>query len=311
MAAFDSQGFSGSDANERFSIPENKQTFIFAGGGNDYISASGFADLLIGAFGSDFIVGLQGSDTLYGDNPGGGDAGSADFLFGESGSDAIFAGAGRDFVNGGLDQDFIDGGYDNDRIWGGGGSDTILGGLGNDRLYGATEGKALAESLRVRVEVDGITGDPLATPQRFKSLGGERAPNELSDDALDGGAGNDRLFGGRGNDTLTGGTGEDVYVFNTTLNVINNVDTVTDFSVSDDTIVLDRSFFAGLSLGTLAAVHFFRGAAAKDEADRIGYAPATGTLVYDSNGSGVGGDMQFAELAPGLAVTRFDFVVVA
>ena len=66
------------------------------------------------------------------------------------------------------------------------------------------------------------------------------------------GAAND-LMGLAGNDTLTGGGGADIFVFNAMLNAATNVDTITDFSVVDDTIRLENAFMPGLATGTLAA----------------------------------------------------------
>ena len=43
-------------------------------------------------------------------------------------------------------------------------------------------------------------------------------------DVLIGGAGHDRLDGGAGRDTLNGGSGDDVYVVDSTLDVVTEVD---------------------------------------------------------------------------------------
>ncbi|WP_199331723.1 calcium-binding protein [Aulosira sp. FACHB-615] len=64
------------------------------------------------------------------------------------------------------------------------------------------------------------------------------------DDTLDGGNGNDTLTGGNGNDTLvgglgsdrlTGGTGNDKFVF---ASLSEGIDTITDFSSTDDVLVM-------------------------------------------------------------------------
>jgi Ca2+-binding RTX toxin-like protein len=69
-------------------------------------------------------------------------------------------------------------------------------------------------------------------------------------------------------------------------------------------------FTAAGAPGTLAASAFFIGAAAHDADDRIIYNNATGTLIYDSNGTGAGGATQFATLTTGLTLTNNNFQIV-
>ena len=69
--------------------------------------------------------------------------------------------------------------------------------------------------------------------------------------ATDGGGGSDALAGGLGDDVLFGGGGMDGYLFNTALNVANNID-----SVADDTIRLDNVIFTTLADGALGAPAF-------------------------------------------------------
>ena len=59
-------------------------------------------------------------------------------------------------------------------------------------------------------------------------------------DALYGNTGNYTLIGGNGNDVLVGGAGNDTFFFNAALNAATNVDTIIDFSVADDRIVLEE-----------------------------------------------------------------------
>jgi Ca2+-binding RTX toxin-like protein len=54
-------------------------------------------------------------------------------------------------------------------------------------------------------------------------------------DTLIGGAGNDLLVGGRDGDQLTGGPGSDQFVYNS---YRERTDTITDFNVNQDTLVL-------------------------------------------------------------------------
>ena len=63
--------------------------------------------------------------------------------------------------------------------------------------------------------------------------------NEIN--IIDGQLGNDNIKGYRGNDTLIGGTGSDSFIFNSVLDTNDNVDTIVDYSVYDDTIKVDNA----------------------------------------------------------------------
>nr|WP_061483856.1 enhanced entry virulence factor RtxA [Legionella pneumophila] len=94
-----------------------------------------------------------------------------------------------------------------------GGHDTISGGQGNDQIYG-----------------------------------------QEGNDVIDGGAGNDIIAGGTGNDTLTGGTGADQFVLvkgqGGASTGVAPIDTITDFEVSIDKIVINGNNITGVSVST-------------------------------------------------------------
>jgi Ca2+-binding RTX toxin-like protein len=125
-----------------------------------------------------------------------------------------------------------------------------------------------------------------------------------------GNAGSNAIKGMVGNDTLFGGGGADAFVFNTALNSATNVDTILDFSVADDEVVLASWIFTALAPGALSAGAFATGAAAAEADDRIVYNGATGALYYDADGIGGAAQIQFGAMASGLALTNLDFVVV-
>jgi Ca2+-binding RTX toxin-like protein len=111
-------------------------------------------------------------------------------------------------------------------------------------------------------------------------------------------------------DTLTGGAGNDTIRFDSVLNATTNRDTLTDFSVDDDSIELENAIFTALTTtGTLAVDSFHIGASAGDADDHVIYNSATGALFYDSDGSGGSLAVQFATLSAGLALTNTDFFV--
>jgi serralysin len=146
----------------------------------------------------------------------------------------------------------------------------------------------------------GGTGNDLAN-----TIYGNAAANTLA-----GNGGNDTLNGYGGKDTLKGGAGQDTFVFSTALGS-TNIDTISDFSVVDDTIALSTSIFKALSIGTLSASDFVTGTKALDASDRIIYNSSTGALYYDADGSGSGAAVQFALLSKNLALTATDFLLVA
>ena len=167
---------------------------------------------------------------------------------------------------------------DNDTLNGGVGNDTLSGGIGNDTLIGG-------------LDIDTLNGG---------------AGNDL----LSAGLGNDTLNGGAGNDTLIGGPGQDSYLFNSALNALTNVDLVAGFSIADDDILLSQSVFtAAGGPGTLAVGAFFIGVSAAADDDRIIYNSGTGALLYDSDGDGAAVAVQFATLAPTLALTSNNFQI--
>lgn len=138
---------------------------------------------------------------------------------------------------------------------------------------------------------------------------GNGLDNILTGDAgvnrLDGRAGNDTLNGGLGSDVLTGGTGEDFFQISDL-----SIDTIIDFSVTDDTIQLENSVFTQLgSTGVLSANNFALGTAA-DANDYVVYNNGTGDLYYDVDGNGAGAAIQIAILGADLALTNAHFVVI-
>ncbi|MGP3699482.1 calcium-binding protein, partial [Rhodobacter sp. NSM] len=118
-------------------------------------------------------------------------------------------------------------------------------------------------------------------------------------------------IGGLGNDRLTGGAGADIFVFNTRLTT-NNIDRINDFSVVDDTILLENAIFTTLSAGTLAASAFASNMTGKatDALDRLIYEKDSGALWYDADGTGSGARIQFATISAGLSLTAVDFLVI-
>jgi Ca2+-binding RTX toxin-like protein len=138
--------------------------------------------------------------------------------------------------------------------------------------------------------------------------GHDKVRGGLGNDFIDGGEGNDLLNGGLGADTLIGDAGKDRYVFNTKLDGLKNVDDVS-FNAGEDHFLIDNAVFTGLDLGPLSPDAFKNLAmAAIDEDDRI--LLDNGKLFFDADGSGVGEQVLFATIDPGVVIDATAFIVI-
>lgn len=246
---------------------------------------------------SETMSGSTKSDRLYG-------AGGNDSLMGRDGNDKLDGGAGADNMAGGRGDDTYTVNNVKDKVVEAEaqGTDTVLSSV-SYVLPDNVEKLTLTGSA----DISGM-GNSLAN-----TLTGNSGNNTLhgrnGNDTIVGGAGNDRLYGEIGKDVLTSGEGKDRFVFDDAV-TSSNVDTITDFSVADDTIVLDKSIFAALGLGTLSEDDFAFSTDLDVATAHIVYNSTTGALFYDKDGAGSAGDVKFAQLSTGLALTAADFLVV-
>jgi Ca2+-binding RTX toxin-like protein len=247
-------------------------------------------------------------------------------------------------LSGGAGVDTLIGGAGNDRLVGGGGIDTMQGGTGNDNFVVDVTTDIVTENLNEGTDTveTGITYTLGANVENLTLTGsttvngtgntldnvltGNSAANTLAggagDDSLDGKAGADKLLGGigddtlygkEGNDMLTGGIGADNFVFDTILNATTNRDTISDFSVVDDTIWLENAIFTNFTtMGTLAAGNFVSGAGAKarDNNDFLIYDTSVGKLFYDADANGAGAQVEIVTLTGIPALTAAEFMIV-
>ncbi|MGL5135550.1 MAG: calcium-binding protein, partial [Planktothrix sp.] len=131
--------------------------------------------------------------------------------------------------------DIIYGRDGNDELMGQGGNDLILGQKGADGLMGEAGNDVLIGGNRSDF-IDGGIGDDIL----FGGDGNDRLYGKEGNDKLFGDFGNDRLDGGEGVDTLTGYIGNDAFVIGNNLEIklLNEVDIVTDFKLTEDKIEL-------------------------------------------------------------------------
>jgi Ca2+-binding RTX toxin-like protein len=153
----------------------------------------------------------------------------------------------------------------NDSLVGGLNADTLIGGLGNDSLNGLNQNDL----------VDGGAGN----------------------DSLIGGGQNDTLIGGAGNDTLTGGNQNDRFQYNSPS---EGIDTITDFGVGADAIVLSSGGFGGTLTTIDSTLDSGLFSTAEDGTARIIY--SGGVLSFDSDLFNTGTLVTIANIAgPGAA----------
>ncbi|ETD86967.1 M10 family metallopeptidase C-terminal domain-containing protein [Rhodobacter capsulatus] len=184
-------------------------------------------------------------------------------------------------------------------------------------LAGLVGNLGIARGTVIEIGVTGNGNDLIMGNNASNTLmsrgGNDTLRGGAGNDKLDGGTGNDFIDGSTGQDTLIGGAGKDTFLFNVAVTAAN-ADIITDFSVVDDTIRLDRSFFTGIAAtGTLTANAFTKNTTglATDALDRIIYETDSGALWYDADGTGATARVLVATLGTGLAMTNADFFVVA
>ncbi|HEX2804264.1 MAG TPA: calcium-binding protein [Sphingomicrobium sp.] len=296
---------------------ETGNDMLWGRGGNDILRGGSDDDILNGGTGDDRLVGGDGFDMAsYAGS------GSAVTVTLASVAAQNTIGAGTDTISGvegiigSSYADTLTGNGSANRLDGGAGADTMTGGGGNDVYIVDNVGDVIVES--------GGGGTDTVFSSVHYSLGSDVEKLTLSgasnlngfgnglNNVITGNSGDNILGGGLGNDTLTGGDGKDRFRFDTALNSATNVDTITDFSVVDDTFQLDDDAFVGIgALGTLNANAFVIGSSAADGGDRIIYDSATGDLYFDADGTGAGAQILFAHIGPGLGLTNADFIIIA
>jgi serralysin len=239
-----------------------------------------------------------------------------------------------DRLDGGYHNDTLNGGGGNDRLWGGKGNDILSGGTGNDIYYvdaagdqvketatGGTADRvytAISHTLASHVEqlyASGSSSTTLTGNTGANTIVGNAGYNRIygmsGNDRLNGYTGNDTLNGGYGNDILTGGSGNDIFAFKDWLSKTGNVDKITDYSRTYDSLYLDNRYMTKLGgIGRLSSSKFVLGTAAKDSNDHLIYDRGTGNLYYDPDGSGTGAKVLIAQFTNKAVLAYSEFTVI-
>ena len=171
-------------------------------------------------------------------------------------------------------------------------------------------------AIRGGVKIMGTNQDDTITAS--KTVAGELLPTDRGDiiigrkgeDKLKGLDGNDWIVGGKQRDIVVGGNGEDAFVFKSPPKK-KHADTIKDYEVGVDKIVLSSDSFGGIGSGALAGKYFKKGKEAGDKSDKILYQKSTGKISYDADGSKPKSDPKlFAKVDKGLKLNADDFFVV-
>lgn len=120
---------------------------------------------------------------------------------------------------------------------------------------------------------------------------------------------NDMITGTSSDDLITGGQGRDRFVFRAPN---QGADTITDFTVAEDTLAVSAAGFGGgLTQGLLSESQFTLGATATTENHRFIYNSSDGILGFDQDGTGAIAPKTIAALSPNLNLSYQQFVIIA
>jgi len=181
-------------------------------------------------------------------------------------------------------------------------------------------------SVLLNTSIIGTNKSETLTGDSQKNYIDGRAGNDLlkgsgGNDTVLGSAGADQLDGGAGNDSLIGGDGNDKFIYNTNAAFTTTsvgIDTISDFVVGTDKIVLDKTTFTslnskagkGFSVNREFAVVSTTLEVSTSRAEIV-YVSSTGNLYANLNGQdlGYGGGGQFATLTTKPALRASDFII--
>lgn len=240
----------------------------------------------------------------------------ADKILGYDGNDTLSGGGGNDMLHGGDGDDTLNGGIGTDFLGGGPGDDTYL-----ISDLNATSGRiadAVSEAFN-RGDDTVISTLSYTLPVNVENLilasgtANINGTGNQGSDVITGNAGINIINGRYGNDTLTGDEGNDIFVFDSKLSKVTNIDHITDFAVGMDDIYLGKSIFTAYKTAwSDLSADFVSGpdAAAQDKTDHFLYDTNTGDLYYDIDGIGARAAIIFATLDGVPELTAGDLSIV-
>lgn len=344
----------GNDGNNNIIAYGAGDKTINGGGGDDYLIGAVGNDTIEGGAGNDIIDGGAGVNNLTGgagdDNYG--VHNSADVIVEnvDDGNDSVWSDAANYTLSANVENMYLVGsvngtGNDSDNfilgylagdniISGGKGNDTLAGGVGNDTF---TINADTDFGIKNIVENDNEGNDTInfAGSSTAINIDLSLTTTQTVTDKIQlvlplvnlenviGGAGDDTIAGNSINNGLTGGAGADKFVFSagalsasTAVSVLFGTDTILDFTIGADKLVLSQSTFGAIS-STAGAIANFANVADDSLVDgnaaAIVFSQATGKLFYNQNGVTTGlGDAggQFATVLDAPTLSASDFQIV-
>lgn len=297
---------------------------LAGGAGNDRIIGGDLAaNELVGGIGNDTYVITSVGDTLVEAANEGADAVETNlgsFVLAANVENLTYTGGNTFAGVGNGDANVIIGGEGGDSLSGEGGNDTLIGGGGaaNELVGGAGDDiYVVSVAGDSTIELPGGGADTVRTVLSVYTLQAEVENLEFTgtgdftgvgnalDNAITSGVGNDLFVGGGGADVFTTGAGSDIIYY---LGGDGPVDTVTDFAVGSDRIVV-----SGAAYGSTGGFELVQGAgaqAATSTASAFLYNSTTGVLSYDADGAGAGVAVDLVNLGTGLTLTPSEFAVI-
>ena len=290
-------------------LGNNLENLTLTGSGAINGTGNSLNNILAGNSGANTLNGVDGNDSL----------------FGSSGNDTLFGDSGDDTLNGGAGIDSLDGGIGNDTYIVDNLNDSIIEGLeaGTD-LVNSSVNWVLGNNLE-NLTLTG-TGAINGTGNSLNNiLMGNNGANTLTggdgNDSLFGNSGNDTLFGSAGDDLIAGGVGRDVLTggtgqdsFNLTGTRTGGYDTIADFILGEDTILISKAEFGLVqSQNTTLDSGLFRlGTTAITASDRFMYDQTTGNLFFDADGIGKAAQvLQIAQFSNQVALSSANITIIA
>ncbi len=226
-----------------------------------------------------------------------------DLMAGGSGNDTFEGRGGDDMLLGGLGNDLLRGGDGRDTLDGGGtggadGRDTMRGVGGDDHLFGR-DGADVVHGDDGNDEVWGEEG----ADSLYGGNGADQLYGGVGNDRLSGNAGADRFEGGAGADTLVSNSdgAADIFVFSSRN---GGMDRITGFEEGLDKIAL--SFISaekGLAMRLVSSIEEMT-----DKDSYLIYDAASGSLMFDINGTAANGRNTLALLERGTELSLGDFL---